>query len=124
VQINKILLVDDEKHVRRIAEIHLSAVPGWSVTVATSGAEALEKAQSDKPDLILLDLRMPGMDGLATLKNLRNNPETAGIAVILLTAAETNEELEDTRSLNLVGIIIKRDPSTLPSQVLALTEKL
>jgi len=124
MKIQKILLVDDERHVRRIAEISLSMVAQWSVTVAGSGAEALEKAQ-EIPDLILLDVRMPGMDGITTLRKLRENPATAAIPVILLTASTSEKDLEDASSLAVLGTILKPYSAvTLPDEILALTANL
>lgn len=124
MKIEKILLVDDERHVRRIAEISLSTVAEWTVTVAASGMEALEKAK-EIPDLILLDVRMPEMDGIMTLRKLRESPTTAGIPVILLTASTSEKDLDDAASLAVLGTILKPYSAvTLPDEIRALTAKL
>jgi CheY-like chemotaxis protein len=124
MDIKKILLVDDERHGRRIAEICLSAVPEWQVTAAGSGKEALEVAEKLMPDLVLLDLCMPEMDGVATLRKLRENPATAKIAVILLTGAESEESDVAVAALSVIGTILKRNPSTLPADIRALTKSI
>jgi CheY-like chemotaxis protein len=80
--INNILLVDDEPDIRTIAELSLSQVGGWKVTLASSGVQALELAGKHKPDLILLDVMMPEMDGVATFQALANRDDTREIPVI------------------------------------------
>jgi two-component system alkaline phosphatase synthesis response regulator PhoP len=81
----KILAVDDEKHIVRLVEINLIK-EGFEVMTATNGREALESVAAKRPDLIVMDVMMPEMDGFAALKKLKENPETADIPVIMLTA--------------------------------------
>lgn len=81
----KILAVDDEKHIVRLVQVNLERA-GYQVVVAYDGVEALKKVQDERPDLIVLDVMMPQMDGFETLKNLKANPETRDIPVIMLTA--------------------------------------
>ena len=80
-----ILVVDDERHIVRLVEVNLQRA-GYVVIKAYDGREALEKARSENPDLVVLDVMMPDMDGLAVLKNLKADAATAHIPVILLTA--------------------------------------
>jgi two-component system alkaline phosphatase synthesis response regulator PhoP/two-component system response regulator VicR len=81
----KILAVDDEKHIVRLVQVNLER-QGYEVVTANDGKEALEKVESEKPDLVVLDVMMPYMDGFEVLQNLRRNPETREIPVIMLTA--------------------------------------
>ena len=81
----KILAVDDERHIVRLVEVNLQRA-GYEVVTAFDGREALEKVKSERPDLVVLDVMMPYMDGFEVLKNLKADPETAEIPVIMLTA--------------------------------------
>ena len=81
----KILAVDDERHIVRLVEVNLQRA-GYEVVTAYDGKEALEKVKSEKPDLVVLDVMMPYMDGFEVLKNLKADPITAEIPVIMLTA--------------------------------------
>ena len=81
----KILAVDDERHIVRLVEVNLQRA-GYTVVTAFDGREALEKVTAETPDLIVLDVMMPYMDGFEVLKNLKANPQTADIPVIMLTA--------------------------------------
>ena len=81
----KILAVDDERHIVRLVEVNLQRA-GYEVVTAYDGREALEKVKSENPDLVVLDVMMPYMDGFEVLKNLKSDPATAEIPVIMLTA--------------------------------------
>jgi two-component system, OmpR family, alkaline phosphatase synthesis response regulator PhoP len=81
----KILAVDDERHIVRLVEVNLQRA-GYEVVTAFDGKEALEKVKAEKPDLVVLDVMMPFMDGFEVLRNLKANAETAEIPVIMLTA--------------------------------------
>src|SRR5690242_8278692 len=81
----KILAVDDERHIVRLVEVNLQRA-GYEVVTAYDGREALEKVKSESPDLVVLDVMMPYMDGFEVLKNLKADPTTAEIPVIMLTA--------------------------------------
>jgi two-component system, OmpR family, alkaline phosphatase synthesis response regulator PhoP len=81
----KILAVDDERHIVRLVEVNLQRA-GYEVVTAYDGREALEKVKSENPDLVVLDVMMPYMDGFEVLKNLKADPATAEIPVIMLTA--------------------------------------
>jgi two-component system, OmpR family, alkaline phosphatase synthesis response regulator PhoP len=84
-QKKKILTVDDERHIVRLIQVNLERA-GYDVIMAYDGVEALEKVAEAPPDMIVLDVMMPRMDGFAVLAELKKNPETAGIPVIMLTA--------------------------------------
>ncbi len=81
----KILAVDDERHIVRLVQVNLERA-GYTVVTAYDGKEALEKIASEQPDLVVLDVMMPYMDGFEVLQNLRKNPETRELPVIMLTA--------------------------------------
>jgi CheY-like chemotaxis protein len=120
----KILIIDDENDIRRIARLGLERVGKMQVVDAASGAEGLEKARTERPDAVLLDVMMPGQDGPATLQSFRADPATASIPVIFLTAKALTAEVERLRSLGAVGVLTKPfDAMTLASQVRALLEQ-
>jgi two-component system alkaline phosphatase synthesis response regulator PhoP/two-component system response regulator VicR len=81
----RILAVDDEKHILRLVQINLEKV-GYDVVTATNGREAIEEVQRQMPSLIVMDVMMPEMDGFEALQTLKNDPATAQIPVIMLTA--------------------------------------
>lgn len=81
----KILACDDERHIVRLIQVNLERA-GYQVVTAFDGAEGLKKAETEKPDVIVLDVMMPRMDGFETLKRLQANPATREIPVIMLTA--------------------------------------
>ena len=116
--IQKVLMVDDEPHVRRVAELSLARVGKWTVILAASGAEAIVAAEREQPDLILLDVMMPGMDGISTLSALQACLALAGIPVVFMTAKVQEREIERYLGLGAAGVIRKPfDPMTLPDHI-------
>jgi two-component system, OmpR family, alkaline phosphatase synthesis response regulator PhoP len=114
----RVLLVDDEDDIREVAAMSLETVAGWSVIAASSGREGLKLAAEQKPDVILLDVMMPDMDGPSTFKNLQSGDETKMIPVIFLTAKAQMREQRGFRELGAQGVISKPfDPLTLADQV-------
>lgn len=117
--VSKVLLVDDEPHIRRIGELSLKGVGKWIAVLASSGTEALTLAEKENPDLILLDVMMPGMDGPATLQQLRSSDATSRIPVIFMTAKVQKHEVDKYLAAGAVGVIPKPfDPMALPAQIL------
>jgi CheY-like chemotaxis protein len=117
-EINKVLLVDDEPDIRTIAELSLSQVGGWNTMLASSGAEALEIAAAQQPDLILLDVMMPEMDGVATFQALAGREATRHIPVIFMTARVQSHERERYVGFGAAGVIAKPfDPMRLPDDI-------
>lgn len=111
----KVLVIDDEDDIRRVARLSLSAVGGMDVCEASSGSLAVRKAREEQPDVVLLDMMMPGMDGLATIRALRGDPETADIPVVFLTAKAMSAEVDRLKGLGACGVLVKPfDPLTLP----------
>jgi CheY-like chemotaxis protein len=114
----KVLVVDDDDDVRRITALSLSAVGGFATVEARNGREGVEVALREQPDLILLDVMMPGMDGPQTLGALRRQALTAGIPVVFLTAKAMQSEIDRLEQLDVCGVLSKPfDPVTLPLRV-------
>jgi two-component system alkaline phosphatase synthesis response regulator PhoP/two-component system response regulator VicR len=88
----KVLICDDQRHVVRLIAVNFER-RGWVVVTAFSGKECLEKIRTEKPDLIVIDLKMPDMDGHQVLETIRGDPETENIYVIMLTAKASNEDV-------------------------------
>jgi len=103
----RVLHVEDEPDIREIVEISLALDSDFVTRSCGSGHEALAVAQEWSPDIILMDVMMPVMDGPATLARLRDSAETATIPVVLLTACAQSRELELFRSLGIAGVIPK-----------------
>lgn len=121
----KILYVDDEDDIREIAVMALELDSEISVKSCVSGTDALTVASEWLPDLILLDVMMPGMDGPETLERLRQAPETSPIPVVFTTARTQPEDLERFVSLGAAGVISKPfDPMTLAEQARAMLAKI
>ena len=116
--ISRVLVVDDEPHLRRIGELCLQSVGGMEVCLAASGTEAVAIATANHPDVILLDVSMPGMDGPTTLGALRERPETADIPVVFMTAKVQRHEVERYLRIGAAGVIGKPfDPMTLAYEI-------
>ena len=114
----RVLVVDDEDHIREVAGVSLEAIGGWRVIAASSGLEAIEKAADERPDAILLDVMMPGMDGPTTFERLQGDDVTREIPVILLTAKVQAADRRRFDDLGVAAVLSKPfDPMTLPDQV-------
>ena len=115
---HKILIIDDEDDIREVASLSLQTVAGWDVIVASSGAQGVARASEQRPDAILLDVMMPGMDGPTTFRELRKNPATAGIPVLLLTAKVQGSDQRRFADLGVHAVLFKPfDPLTLSTQI-------
>ena len=114
----RVLHVDDEPDIREVVEISLGLDPDFETRSCSSGLEALAVSANWAPDIILLDVMMPVMDGPATLARLRGNARTAKIPVVFMTARAQTREIDLFRSLGAVGVIPKPfDPMTLAASV-------
>jgi two-component system OmpR family response regulator len=110
----RILHVDDEPDIREVVELSLGIDPDISVRSCDSGEAALSIASAWQPNIILLDVMMPAMDGPTTLARLHENPQTAKIPVVFMTARAQTREIDGFRSLGAVGVIVKPfDPIAL-----------
>jgi len=117
-KLSRILYIEDEPDIQAVARLALEMVGGFTLEVCSSGAEALEKSSAFKPQLILSDVMMPGMDGPTTLKKLREFAETATTPAIFMTAKVQPGEVALYKELGAVDVIPKPfDPMTLAGKV-------
>jgi two-component system OmpR family response regulator len=117
--LGRILCVEDEPDIRAIAHLALEAIGGFTVDVCGSGEEAIRKVVSFRPDLILLDVMMPGMDGPSTLKALRGTEVCENTPVVFMTAKVQPAEIAHLMSLGAIAVVAKPfDPAELPKIVL------
>ncbi|MCG8508108.1 MAG: response regulator [Rhodospirillales bacterium] len=120
----RIMMVEDDPDIQTIARMALETVGGYTVEVCDSGRQALDRAPEFKPDLILLDVMMPEMDGPTTFKGLRELPDFTDTPIVFCTAKAMPSELDQFRAMGSAGIIPKPfDPMSLASQVLEIWEK-
>lgn len=117
-ELKRILYVEDEPDIQAVAKIALEAVGGFELNVFSSGIEAVKNAVAFAPQLLLLDVMMPGMDGPTTLAELRKLPELAQTPVIFMTAKVQPQEVAHFKSLGAIEVIAKPfDPMTLAQSV-------
>ena len=116
--LEKVLIVEDEPDIQAIARIALEMVGGFTVEICSSGQEALDKAPGFAPQLIVLDVMMPKMDGPTALEALRKHPQTADTPVIFLTAKAQPHEIERLKGLGGLDVITKPfDPMALSDAI-------
>ncbi len=119
--LKSVLYVDDEPDIREVVELALNLVPGIVVKTCGSGTDALQLLPSFMPDLVLLDVMMPGLDGPATLARMRSDTSLSGIPVVFMTAKALPQEVDRFMSLGAVGVISKPfDPMQLATRVQAI----
>jgi two-component system, chemotaxis family, response regulator PixG len=116
----QVLVVDDDRNIREVVSMCLHKLKGWDVLTAASGQEGLNGIQLKNPDVIILDVMMPEMDGLAFLRRLRSNPDTKQIPVILLTA---NRYLPDKALLTELGVVETISKPFLPVNLVRQIDK-
>ena len=120
----RILAADDEADVRLLLELALGEAPGVTLTVVTSGREAIERAVAEPFDLIVLDGLMPGLDGAATCRRLKTDPRTASVPVVFLTALSSDDARADMRAAGAAGFVAKPfDPLGIASQLAAFVHR-
>ena len=113
--LSKILYAEDDSDILSVAKMSLEMVGGFEVCACLSGTEALDAAPEFAPDMVLLDVMMPGMDGVATLEKLREDPRTANIPVVFMTAKAMPSDVARLRALGAADVLLKPfDPMTLP----------
>lgn len=116
--LERILYVEDDPDIQTIALMVLDSISGFIVEPCSSGREALDKAVAFAPDLVLLDVMMPGMDGPETLKALRQFPTLQQTPVVFMTAKVQPQEVQEYLALGAVGVIAKPfDPMALTQQL-------
>lgn len=115
VPARSVLIVDDDELIREVSKASLELVAGWQVLTADSGAQAHHTACDDHPDVIVMDVMMPGQDGPTTFAHLQSDPRTSQIPVIFLTAKNDTAGWVDRGA---AGVIAKPfDPMRLAAQV-------
>ena len=114
----KILYVEDEPDIQAIAKLALETIGGFTLEVCSSGIEAPERGPGFTPDLILMDVMMPGMDGPTTLGELRKLEGFGDTPVVFMTAKVQPQEIAEFKELGAVEVIAKPfDPMTLSEQI-------
>lgn len=121
--LSRVLMVDDDPDLRAMAHLSLTAVGGFEVELCPSGAEALARACSFAPDLVLLDVSMPELDGPTTLGRLRALPCMDSVPIVFMTANTQPSEVQVLLALGAAGVIPKPfDPMGLPLELLKIWE--
>lgn len=122
-RLRTVLYADDEPDIREIVELALGLVEGLNVEVCESGERALQRLPDITPDLVLLDVMMPGTDGPTTLQRMRADPRFANIPVVFVTAKAMPAEVARFRELGAVAVIAKPfDPLQFGQQIVAIWE--
>lgn len=116
--LKRILMIEDEPDIRTVAELALEAIGGFELTTCESGQQGLAQIDACRPQLIVLDVMMPGMDGPETLKAIRRLPDYATTPAIFMTAKVQNDEVQSYLAQGAAGVIPKPfDPLTLADQI-------
>lgn len=116
----KVLVVDDEVFIRRMIAVRLG-MAGITVIEAENGLEAVEKTISERPDLIIMDVMMPRMDGFQACEAIRSNKEISGTPILVLTARGQQIDLEKAMALGILEYITKPfSPKALADKVIDL----
>lgn len=114
----RILIVDDDADIREATQLCLEITGQWEVLMAENGPEGIAITQLEKPTAILLDMMLPGMDGITILKKLRENPDTQAIPIVILTAKAQSSEKRMFDQLKVAAVITKPyDPMTISDQI-------
>ena len=120
-----VLYVDDEPDIREIVEMSLNLVQGLNVHTRPSGQRALDDIEAIAPDLLLIDVMMPGLDGPATVARLREQPRWAELPFVFMTAKAMPQEVARFKEIGAVDVIAKPfDPMELGSRVIRIWERL
>ncbi len=123
--LSRILYVEDEQDIQEIARMSLETVGGFTVKTCDSGPEAIEVAPKFNPDVILLDVMMPGMDGVTTMAKLREIPALAETPIVFVTARVQAHDIQEYLSKGAAAVITKPfDPMQLPDEVRGIWEKI
>lgn len=116
--LRRILMVEDDADIALLGQIALEDIGGYEVAVCGSGDEALARLAEFKPDLALLDYRLPGMNGGELLGAMRQRPDSADLPVIFLTASVMPDRVSHLLGLGAADLIAKPfDPMTLAAQI-------
>ena len=123
-ELNRILYVEDDDDIRQVAQLALEDVGGYQVDYCESGQQALDRVAAFAPDLILLDVMMPDMDGIETFQNLQARGALENVPVILMTAKVHPEEMTRYRDIGVFDVIPKPfDPMTVSEEIARIWER-
>jgi len=119
--LQRVCYVEDDEDIQRIVRMSLERVGKMDVCVCGDPLVSIERMIEFKPDLVLLDWMMPGLDGPALFRKMQEHPETKAMPVVFITAKASPRELEELRSIGALGTISKPfSPKDLPDQLRAL----
>ncbi len=117
----RVMHIEDDPSIQEVVRMALEIVGGMTVKSCASGAEGLTEVEAFMPQLILLDVMMPGMDGPQTLARLRDLPALADVPVVFMTAKVQPPEISEYRQMGAADVIVKPfDPMSLPDQIRAI----
>lgn len=117
-ELKRILYAEDEPDVQTVVELTVQTMSNYEIKICDNGKRLLECVEEYNPDLILLDVMMPEMDGPTTYKNLQENPNTKNIPVVFMTAKAQVHEIETFKETGILGVITKPfDPINLCSEI-------
>jgi len=123
--LNRICYVEDDEDIQRIVRMSLERVGKMTVEVVSDPMVAIERMIAFKPDLVMLDWMMPGMDGPTLFKKMQETPETKGLPVVFITAKASQREQNELRTIGAAGTILKPfSPKDLPGQLRAIWQAL
>jgi len=117
-RLQRIVHVEGDESIRAIAKVALERIGNFTLLSCASGSEALEKTTQFAPDMILLDVMMPGIDGPTTLKKLREQMDLTEVAIVFMTAKVQSTEIEYYKSIGACNVVLK------PFDVMTLSEQL
>ena len=116
--LNRICYVEDDEDIQKIVRMSLERVGKMTVEVVSDPMVAIERMIAFKPELVMLDWMMPGMDGPTLFRKMRTVPETSALPVVFITAKASQRELDELRALGAAGTISKPfSPTDLPTQL-------
>jgi CheY-like chemotaxis protein len=123
--LNRICYVEDDEDIQRIVRMSLERVGKMTVDIVSDPLQAIERMVAFKPELVMLDWMMPGMDGPTLFRRMREVPETKSLPVVFITAKASQRELDELKGLGAVGTISKPfSPKDLPEQLRAIWKDL
>jgi CheY-like chemotaxis protein len=123
--LNRVCYVEDDEDIQRIVRMSLERVGKMTVEVVGDPLQAIERMRTFKPELVMLDWMMPGMDGPALFRKMREIDETKGLPVVFITAKAAQRDLDDLRAMGAAGTISKPfSPKDLPEQLRAIWKAL
>jgi len=123
--LERVLCVEDDEDIRRILRLALERIGGMTVDLVADPAAAIERIAEFRPDLVVLDWMMPGIDGPTLLRKMRETPALASLPVVFATAKASPREIAELAALGAAGVISKPfAPKELPAKLRAIWESL